>query len=374
MDRWRSRTRTTRFCRLLVVVAAVLLLLVLPPLLSSLLCRSSCNAHAAYTPGPGVVGVTAVTIEADSTRSQQYDLIKAEGFPAVRLIIGWPLIEPHEGQLDWGPTDAIVMGAFNRGLTVLGLLYGAPSWAVPPQYLSFSHLAPADPNLFGAFAMAAAQHYRGVIRNWEIWNEANIGSGFGPAANLPLYSAMLKNAYSTIKSVDPDSVIISGGTSPSIDTDDSVTPANFIRGLYQNGAGDSFDAVAMHPYSSPDLLSDVGPSYSSHRAITEVSDVMAAHGQSYKRIWFTEFGASTAPEGARSPNEQDVGVTEARQAQILTDGIIYMRSLPNCGPIFVFDHQDGERSIDAVNHYGLLRSDFSPKPALSAVQALFGPS
>jgi hypothetical protein len=369
MDWWRSRTWTTRFCRLSVVVAAVALLLVLSPLR----CRgSSCNAHAAGTLGPGVVGVTAVTIEADSTRSRQYDLIKAEGFPAVRLIIGWPLIEPHEGQFDWGSTDAIIMGAFNRGLTVLGLLYGAPSWAVPPEYRSSSHPAPADPNVFGDFVKLAAQHYKGVIRNWEIWNEANIGVGFGPASNVPLYSAMLKNAYSAIKSVDPDSVVITGGTSPSIDTNDSVTPANFIRGLYQNGAGNSFDAVAMHPYSSPDLLSYVGPSYSSHRDITGVSDVMASHGQSYKRIWFTEFGASTAPEGATSPNGQDVAVTEARQAQILTDGIIYMRSLPNCGPIFLFDHRDGERSLDSVNDHGLLRWDFSPKPALSAVQALLG--
>jgi hypothetical protein len=357
---------------LLVVAAAVLLLLVFSPLLSR---GPTCYAHGADSLGPGVVGVNAETIRVDSTnRSRQYDGIKAEGFRAVRLHIPWPGIEPHEGQFDWGPTDTIVMGAFNRGLTILGILDGAPSWAVPPENRHFIHPAPADPNVFGNFVKLAAQHYRGVIHNWEVWNEPNIGDSFRPASNAVLYSAMLKNTYSTIKSMDPDSVIITGGTSPTADTDDSVTPANFIRGLYQNGAGDSFDAVAMHPYSSPDLLSDAGPSDSSHRAIREVSDVMASHGQSYKRIWFTEFGASTAPKGARSPElaDQDVAVTEARQAEILADGIIYMRSLANCGPIFVFDHRDGENSFDLVNDYGLLRWDFSPKPALSAVQALLG--
>ncbi len=56
---------------------------------------------------------------------------------------------------------------------------------------------------------------------------------------------MLKTAYSAIKSVDPDSVIITGGTSPAIDSDDSITPANFVAGLYQNGAGDYFDAMTI---------------------------------------------------------------------------------------------------------------------------------
>src|SRR6185369_14671954 len=113
-------------------------------------------------------------------------------------------------------------------------------------------------------------------------------------------------------------------------------------GLYLNGAGDSFDAVAMHPYSSPDLLSDAGPWYSSHRAIKQVRDLLESHGQGDKRIWFTEFGASTAGPDATGPDltAQQFGVTEAHQAEILADGIDYLRSVPNCGPIFVFDHQD----------------------------------
>ena len=99
---------------------------------------------------------------------------------------------------------------------------------------------------------------------------------------------------------------------------------------------------------------------------------MANQGQSYKRIWFTEFGASTAPEGAFAPElaGQQSRVTEVRQAEILTDGINYMRTLANCGPIFLFDHRDIETGSFVIeNNYGLLRSDFSPKPALSAVKA-----
>jgi polysaccharide biosynthesis protein PslG len=344
-------------------------LLVLSPLL---LHRPSCCADQAGPVIQGVVGVTAETTRIEATRNRDFELIKAEGFPAVRLDIEWPLIEPRKGQFDWTYTDSIVMGAVNHGLTVLGLLFGAPSWSLAPEGRSYIHSPPADPKAFGAFVKLVALRYGKVIHHWEIWNEPNIGDSFSPAANVPLYTAMLQNAYTTIKSVDPHSVVITGGTSPSIDTDDSMTPANFIRQLYANGAGNFFDAIAMHPYSSPEFLSDDGPPYSSHRQIKEVTEVMANNGQGYKRIWYTEFGASTAPKEAKAPDfgGQDTGVSEARQAEILTDGIRFMQSMPNCGPIFIFDHRDGENPLELVNDYGLLRWDFSAKPALSAVQGM----
>jgi len=171
--------------------------------------------------------------------------------------------------------------------------------------------------------------------------------------------------------------VITGGTSPAVDTATEMSPVTFIKGLYDHGAGEFFDAVAMHPYSSPDLLSAPGPvdSSNSNRAIKEVSELMASQGQSDKRIWFTEFGASTSTPGATAPDlsGQQVGVTQQRQAEILTDGINYMRSLPNGGPIFLFDFRDVETgSRDVEYNYGLLRSDFSAKPALAAVQALLG--
>jgi len=367
MDRLERRIWATRLVRLLVVAVIASALFALPPLL---LHKAACCADT-VAPRVPLVGVTAETVRIAATRDRQFALIKAEGFSAVRLDIEWPLIEPRKGQFDWAYTDQIVMGAANHGLTVLGLLFGAPSWAVAPAARSFIHSPPADPKAFGGFVKLVTQRYRKAVHSWEIWNEPNIGDSFNPTVNVPLYAAMLENAYSAIKSVDPAAAVITGGTSPSIDTDDSLAPGNFIRQLYQNGAGKFFDAVAMHPYSSPDFLSYEGPPYSSHRAIKEVSDAMASNGQGYKRIWFTEFGASTAPTDAKGPDlgAQDVGVSEGRQADILTDGITYMQSLPNCGPIFVFDHRDGENSLEVVNDYGLLRSDFSPKPALAAVQA-----
>jgi hypothetical protein len=327
---------------------------------------------------PGTVGVTAITLRDDPVRGRQLDAMRAEGFPAVRLIIEWPLIEPSPGRFDWAETDAIVMDAATRNLTILGLVTYAPAWAATEEGRQYLHPAPADPQVFADFVKTAAERYRGVIRNWEIWNEPNVVQSFAPRPDVALYSAMLEKAYSAIKSVDPYSVVISGGTSPAVDQEGSLSPATFIHGLLSSGAGDSLDAVGMHPYSSPSLLSEQTQWYSSNAAINNVTYLMNYLGQSHKRIWFTEFGASTARVAAQpgtDPSSQHVGVSESRQAEILVDGINYLRSLPNGGPIFLFDHRDIETGSNTVEFsYGLLRSDFSPKPALAAVQRLLAPA
>jgi polysaccharide biosynthesis protein PslG len=326
---------------------------------------------------PGTLGVNAVTLILPETRIRQYDAIKAAGIPAVRLYLEWDLIEPQPGEFDWTTTDSLVNEAAQRGLKILGLLTYAPSWAVPPQNRILVHPAPADAASWGRFVALAAQRYGHIIHNWEIWNEPNIDDSFAPGPDLPLYSAMLRESYRAIKDVDPDAVVVTGGTSPAVDNPTEMSPVTFIKGLYDHGAGDFFDAVAMHPYSSPELLSVDGPpeTSNSRRAISDVTDLMVARGQRGKRIWFTEFGASTSTPGAAAPelSGQQVGVTPERQSVILTEGINYMRSLPNGGPIFLFDFRDVETGSRNVQfNYGLLRSDFTAKPSLAAVRALIG--
>ncbi|WP_197507690.1 cellulase family glycosylhydrolase [Mycobacterium sp. ACS4331] len=328
-----------------------------------------------YALQPDTIGLNAVTLILPATRIQQYDAIKAEGFPAVRLYIEWDLIEHHPGQFDWENTDSMINEANRRGLKILGLLTYAPSWSVPPQNRTLVHPAPSDVEAWARFVAQVAQRYRGVIRHWEVWNEPNIDDSFAPGPDPALYTAMLKEAYTAIKSADPDSTVITGGTSPAVDNPTEMSPVTFLRALYDHGAGDYFDAVAMHPYSSPELLSILGPAETSNsnRAIRDVTALMRSRGQRDKLIWFTEFGASTATPGATAPDlsGQQVGVSPAHQAEILTDGINYVRSLPNGGPIFLFDHRDietGSRNVEF--NYGLLRSDFTAKPSLAAVQSL----
>lgn len=308
----------------------------------------------------GSVGTNAVTTLNSGTRVQDFDAMKSAGIGSVRLLVEWPRIEPYQNNFTWTETDAMVLNAYNRGMTILGVLTYAPSWATGGNSAFYIHASPASADTWAEFVRRAADRYRGLIRNWEIWNEPNIQASFAPAPNPVLYSSMLSKSYTAIKGVDPYAVVITGGTSPAADTSTTMSPAAFVASLYANGAGNSFDGVGMHPYSVPDNLSTNTTRMASKTAISSVTNVLVNNQQSYKRLWFTEFGASTCSAQA---------VSETRQSQILVDGIQYMRSLPNGGPIFIFDFRDIQTGSSNIEYcYGMVRTDFTAKASLQAVK------
>ena len=104
-------------------------------------CRATQPAITSATPPPppvaprppSIIGVNAVTLSDPSTRSHQYDLIKTDGFGAVRVYIQWALIEPQPGEFDWADTDSLVDGAASRGLMILGLVTYGPYSVCPSR-------------------------------------------------------------------------------------------------------------------------------------------------------------------------------------------------------------------------------------------------
>lgn len=311
-----------------------------------------------------MVGINAVTLRLADVRTRQYDAIRNAGFRAIRLHVEWPLIEPAPGRYIWGATDALIDNAVQRGIEVLGVVTYTPSWAATAEGRGFLHPHPASAAQFAEFIRLAAERYRGKIRYWEIWNEPNVVTHWAPRPDVPLYVAMLKAAYTELKAVDPGNFVVTGGTSPTVDADDKMSPVTFVSKLYEHGGGDYFDALGMHPYSTPNLLSSASAEWSSNSDIRNVSAVMRRNGQGDKKIWFTEFGAPTM-------TGHEFGVSEARQAEILTDAIKFTRTMPNGGPIFIFDHRDIETgSANAEMSYGLLRTDWSAKPGFEAVRSL----
>ena len=89
-------------------------------------------------------------------------------------------------------------------------------------------------------------------------------------------------------------------------------------------------------------------------------DVMLV-GDGGKKIWITELGAPTG----NSP----MAVTEDAQAAIIGSSLSKASSLPYIGPVFVHSLRDsGLDPADAEQNYGLLRFDFSHKPAFGVVR------
>ncbi|NMN97773.1 glycosyl hydrolase [Antrihabitans stalactiti] len=306
------------------------------------------------------LGVTAVTAGATpDLLDRQSREISERKIRWVRLTIEWPIVNQEFGTFDWTSTDNLVNSFHDRGTEILGVATWAPTWAVPPQNQLVKHPAPADPARFAEFVSIATKRYQNRIRTWEIWNEPNIGIAFGPGVNVNLYAAMLIRSYAAIKAIDPNIVVVSGATAPTVDNGYDLSPASFFEQLYREGAGHSFDAIAMHPYSDHGFLSRYFGEGSSANAIAQVRMTMVRNGDAKKKIWFTEFGATTG--GPRALSEPD-------QAAFLVDGINYLKALPFCGGIFVFDYRDVETGSPVADfNYGLVRSDFTPKESLAAV-------
>lgn len=65
----------------------------------------------------------------------------------------------------------------------------------------------------------------------------------------------------------------------------------------------------------------------------------------------------------------EIAVTEGAQAAIIGSSLAKASSLPYVGPVFVHSLRDsGIDPADSEQNYGLLRSDFSAKPAYDVVR------
>ena len=226
----------------------------------------------------------------------------------VRAFVRWDQVEPA-GPGRWdaaqiGGLDEIVNNANARGIKVLVVVLGAPSWA---NGSSDALVPPRDPADFGRFVGAMSARYHGRIAAWEIWNEPDDAQFWHGAVSPAAYAPLLRAAYRAIKDADSAALVLAGAS--------TGNDYPFLEGLYAAGAGDSFDGVASHTdtaclVNSPDVYyrenGRVGRF--SFLGFRETHAVLEAHGQGAKPIFLTEIGwsahagrARAAPAPARRP-------------------------------------------------------------------------
>jgi len=306
-------------------------------------------------------------------RLNQYQAIGAKW---ARFQLIWSNVQSGgPGSYDWQPYDELIAGLVARGIQPLVVIDTTPSWARPADCREQPTCAPADPAQYAQFAAAAVARYHSEVHHWEIWNEPNNNVFWQPAPDVGAYTALLKLTYAAIKSIDPGAEVITGGTAPEETTRGangetvSISPVDFLAGIYRNGGGGSFDAVGAHPYTFPEMpgSSNPGDAWAQLEATaTSMRSLMVAHGDGSKLIWGTEFGAHTDPAGQGY-------VDEAEQAAILTRGYRLWSSYSWTGPLIWFSYQDiGVDPALRDDFFGLTQADGAPKPAYFAFKALAG--
>lgn len=330
-------------------------------------------------------------------------LIEDGGATSLRADVSWASVEATRARFNWSEPDKIVSQAASHHLNVLMIVHSTPVWAsgASTSRSDWSWLPPHQPAAYGAFAAAVAARYGRGGAFWqehphlpqylpagiELWNEENTSLFWGnEVPNPPVYAAMVKAAYTSIKRVDPAMTVLIGGLAPVGGYDDvscggrdgsghdntAWNGLNYLQALYAAGVHGYFDGVAWHVYhywrdaTAGDMLAYSYCSAWSQMASTPVSvrSLMDAYGDAGKRIWVTETGAPTCVPGAAyicvSPVEQ--ADLAAREAQL-------WKTFPWAGGFYWYDIRDHRGPVTSVeSHFGAVWSNSSPKPAYIALK------
>ena len=294
----------------------------------------------------------------------------------VRLELRWDAIQAAgPNAWDWREFDQVARIAEEQGYEVLATVLWTPSWANGGVA---RNVAPGDPNTYARFVAEAVRRYKSGgpagtrIRAWEIWNEPNNPPFWAGAPDARAYVDLLRHAYFAVNSVDAHAIVVSGGLAPYGDLNGDPTngkhPVNFLKAMYWWGVKGTFDALGHHPNApvpfSP--LTDTPGSIGWNAfAYTEtLHQLMSSQGDGFKQIWGTETGSATGSCGNC--------VSEDTQRRWLAEEYLKWRSWWFAGPLFWHAGRDiATGSADADENFGLLRSDFSPKPAFDLAAALW---
>jgi hypothetical protein len=272
---------------------------------------------------------------ADEIVERDVRLVAEAGFGWIKQNVGWRDVEKVEGlkpsEWDWFSADRVVRYAEQHDLDVLFRLDHQPLWAGgwnngPPQNLDD----------FGRFCGGVADHYRGQVRAYQVWNEPNLAREWAGRRPDPAeYVELLKVCYVAIKAVDPQAIVISAGLAPTGTDDERAMPdETFLRGMYEAGALPYFDMLGLHASgykAPPELSSDeaaASPEYGGQRffAFRHVEDmraIMEEYGDGDKQIAILEFGWTTDPRPASDFHWH--AVTEEQKADYLVRAFRYAR-------------------------------------------------
>lgn len=279
------------------------------------------------------------------------DLAAGTGAGWVREEIRWDWVEHPLGTYDWGFMDEMVQKSTARGLNILGLL-GYNNSAQKAGVVNYDY---PDINLWKRYVAAVVTHYKAQIHAWEVWNEPDVPYFW--KAGVSQYLTLLRETYTTIKSIDPTAVVMNGACS-------NLEMGWFNQFLAEGGAQYT-DVLAFHPYPK---RSNLDNGLYESLDLPKLRDIATKTG---KRWWFTEIGWASAGVG----EDYGGGVGDDRaQASYMVRQYVQTLSFAGLNVDYVFWYNfrnDGTNPTDPENNYGLIQNDWrTPKYSYTAYQRM----
>jgi hypothetical protein len=275
------------------------------------------------------------------------------GVSILRMDFLWEDIEPRQGEFAFERYDTIVDIMAQHHIQILGLLDYCAGWASDTGQWNNP---PRDNQLLVRYASKVIEHYKGKITYWELWNEPDSPVYWLNQDGLVRYCGLLRDVYTAAKKANPGCKILNGGF--------SQAPLSISR-LYDNGAKDFFDILNIHIFATP---FDTAAIASVKANVAFAQKIMKRNGDGDKKLWITEIGCPGVKARLRVDNWwMGRNPDERMQAAWVTT---VFTNLVGLGPVekvfWAFFRDCNGHWGNGVDYFGLIRWDYSRKPAYNA--------
>ena len=293
-----------------------------------------------------------------------FPLIKALGVHRVRIQSGWQKCEREKGKYDFAWLDNIVDSLLSAGITpVLCLCYGNKLYCqtldkcpnidnggVGHMPIEFDE----EKRAWVSYVEATVAHFKGRIKEYEIWNEPDVGAFC--RTNLPwmdAYVELVKMTAPAIRRIYPEATII-------------TCSAHFenIKRMMDRGIIDYADIHSFHGYSFYTELCD------DDNRINGISHIKAQ--KPGLTIWRGEAGCPSYNDPKSNGALHEITATETKQAKFLLRHLLGDLNNDEIALTSYFHAYDFVHFSGACRYfYGLIRHEpLSVKPSYRCLQML----
>jgi polysaccharide biosynthesis protein PslG len=314
---------------------------------------------------------TRLTDEVEEWKIQRtLQMVREMGAPWDVEYFPWGYYEPQKGRYDWQHADLVVNHALAQGLTVVARVDYVPAWARPAdstsRYLDQAHEAD-----YADFIYAFVDHFRGRVHYVVIWNEPNLAFEWGYRPVDPVaYTRLLRLCYQRAKEADPTVQVVAAGLAPTTAPEGSewgMDDLLYLQRMYDAGAGDYFDALAIHAYGmtfAPDDAASPDVVNFSRAELTH--EVMVRNGDGDKPCLITEGGWNDHPRWTKA-------VKPAQRIQYTIRAYEKaQQEWPWCKAVALWAFRYPAPAHTYQDYFTFVAPDFTPKPIYEAVQRYAG--
>lgn len=311
---------------------------------------------------------TRLTDEVEEWKIQRtLQMVREMGATSIVELFPWAYYQSEDGQISWEHPDLVINHATAQGLNIVARIGLTPGWARPEE-TPLNYLDSDSYDEFAAFVVAFAQRYEGKVTHIIVGNEPNLSFEWGYRPTTPQdYADLLEVVYTAVKSTTPNIIILGGALAPTLEPAGSPWGLNdliYLQGLYDAGAADYFDALAVHSYGLTfPATSEPAENILNFRRIELVREIMVANGDVDKQIFITETGWNDHPRWTYA-------VRPAQRIQNTLDAIEYAEtnwSYVEMMAIWAFRFPAPTKSF--MDYYTLVTPEFIAKPIYNELQA-----